>query len=467
MSSTNTIAKFNELCAKLDSAAPARARLTALFDENSFVEIDAFAGKDETEAGVVAGYGLVEGGVVYAFAQDVTVNKGAVSEAHANKIIKIYQLAAKTGCPVVGIYDSNGAKLDEGQAMLSAYSKMLMLQNNLSGVVPQVSIVMGTCGGVSAVLAAGSDFVIMDEKAELFMTAPFVAKANGDNNKDAGAAKAAAEAGVASIVCDGEEACIEKARLLVSMMPQNNLAPLPLFEFAQSEIAIDPNGCPKDIVKAVADADSCIEIDEKFANGMYTFIGTVDGFTTAFVTTSKENAIDAKACTKTARFVKICDAFNIPVITFVNSKGFELSSDLSVVKEAAKLASAYAEATTPKISVITGKAFGPAYITLGAKSSNADVTLAWPQAQISALAPETAIEFLWTDRFKGTEDAKKTREELLNKYIETEASPLEAAKGGFVESVVAPENTRNTVIAMLDMLAGKRENKLPKKHTTI
>lgn len=467
MSSEKTLARFNELSEKINSSAPARERLVKLFDENSFVEIDAFVGKGEDEAGVVAGYGLVEGGVVYAFSQDVTVNKGAVSVSHASKIIKIFELAAKTGCPVVAVYDSNGAKLDEGQAMLSKYSQMLMLQNNLSGVVPQISLVMGTCGGVSAMLAAGADFVVMENKAELFMTAPFVAKANGDNDKLAGTAEAAARAGVASIVCDGEDECIAKVKQLLTLLPQNNLATLPLFDFEENQAVIDTEGCPKDIVKTVADLDSCVELDKDFANGAYTFLGTIAGITTAFVTTSKNNPLNADACSKVARFVKICDAFNIPLVTFLNSKGFELNSDLRAVKEASRMASAYAEATTAKISVITGKAFGPAYVALGAKSSNADVVIAWPQAEISALPVETAVEFLWADKFKGTEDANATRKELTEEYALTEASPIEAARAGYVENVVMPENTRSTVIAMLDMLAGKRETKLPKKHTTI
>lgn len=460
--------KLAELCGGIDQAVPARKRLATLFDPDSFVELDAFMMAQENTAGVVAGYGLIEGGIVYAYSQDVTVNSGAINQAHAKKITKVYELAAKTGCPVVAIFDSNGAKLDEAGMMLSAYSEMLMWSNKLSGVVPQIAVILGTCGGASAMIASGADFVVMSEKAELFMTAPFVTKANGDKTIGAGSAENAAKAGVASVVCANDEACLNETRRLISMLPANNLSASPMFDYADNNsAAIDAEGCPKLMVEAIADADSTLELNKEYANGAYIFLATVAGVTTGFVATSKNNPLDSEACEKVARFVKICDAFNIPVITLVNTNGFEITADISMVKKAAVLASAYAEATTAKISVITGKAFGPAYLALGAKNANADVTIAWPQAEISALAPETAVEFLWADRFEGTQDLQATRKALVEEYADTVASPFEAAKGGYIESVIAPEATRATVINMLDMLAGKRETTLPKKHKTI
>ena len=452
--------------ASVSSENPARARLLKLFDANSFVELDAFVKAGEKDAGVVAGYGLVEGSVVYAFSQDVSADSGAVNVAHARKIKKIYDLAAKTGCPVVCVYDSKGAKLAEGNEMLAAYSEMLMASGKISGVVPQIALVLGTCGGVNAMLAAAADVLVMSKKAELFMTAPFISAANGDACDKAGSAEAAAEAGVANIVADDEDAAIAEVKKLLTMLPQNNLAALPLFDYAESTEALDPAGCPKLIVKAVADADSVVELNAEFGKGIFTFLGTMAGATTAFVATSKKNALDSESCAKAARFVKICDAFNIPVVTFVDTNGFALDANVAVVKDAAKLAGAYAEATTPKISVIAGRAFGPAYIALGSKNANADVTLAWPQAVISALAPETAVEFMWADRFKGTENAKATREALRAEYADTVASAFAAAETGAVEAVIAPEETRKNIINMLDMLAGKRESTLPKKHTT-
>lgn len=459
--------KLLELISKVDKNVPARKRLTALFDENTFVELDEFMQKDEKEAGVIAGYGMIEGGVVYAYSQDVTIDSGAISKVNAKKVKKVYELASKTGCPIVSIFDSNGAKLDEANMMLSAYSKMLMWANNLSGVVPQISLVLGTCAGTSAMICASADFVIMSKKAELYMTAPFVSKANGDKTQNAGSAQNAAKAGIASIVCEDENAAIEQARKVITMLPINNLAPTPFFEFVESTTAIEVGGCPKDIVKAIADEDSLIEINADYANGIFTFLATLAGVSTGFVATSMLNAIDVNSCDKATRFVKTCDAFNIPIITLVNSAGFELTADLSLVKRSAELASAYAEATTAKVSVITGKAYGPVYITLGSKNANSDLTIAWPQAEISALAPETAVEFLMADKLAGVADQKTARDALVEEYLNTVASPFEAAKGGFIDKVISPENTRQTLINMFDILASKRESKLPKKHSTI
>lgn len=468
MSLNDKMDKLSEFAAKLDTSSKARTRLTALFDADSFVELDSFLMAGENAAGVVAGYGMIEGGIVYAWSQDVSVDSGAVSHSHIKKIKKVYELAAKTGCPVVSVFDSKGAKLSEGAAMLNAYSKMLMWTNNLSGVVPQIALVLGTCAGVSAMVAASADYVLMSKEAELFLTAPFISKAAGDTAKGAGTADNAAKGGVAAIVCEDEAATIEKAKKLITMLPQNNLSSLPLFDFTDGGEKIDIEGCPKLYVKNVADAESVIELFPEYGKGVYTFIGTVAGVTAGFITTSKNNPLDADACSKAVRFIKSCDAFNIPLVTFVDTPGFALTADVSMVREIARLASAYAEATTAKISVITGRAFGAAYVALGARNANADVTLAWPNAQISALCPDTAVEFLWADKLKGAgADAKSAHDKLVAEYIDTEASPFKAAEGGFIEAVIAPDDTRRTVIHMLDMLAGKRETKLPKKHVTL
>lgn len=457
--SLSKINKLAELTAAIDMEVPARKRLAMLFDNDSFVELDAFLMADD-KASVVAGYGLVEGGVVYAYSQDITVNSGAISASHAKKIEKVYELAAKTGCPVVCIYDSNGAKLDEANIMLEGYSKALKFANNLSGVVPQIALVLGTCAGISAMQAVSADFVIMSKKAELFLNAPFVTGAKGD-------ADSAAKAGACALVCDDDASAIEQARKIITLLPQNNIASAPLFDFTVSTVALDPDACPKLVVEAIADGNSLVELNCEYSSAVFTYLGTVAGVTTAFVATSFLNALDLNACDKATRFVKLCDAFNIPIVTFVNTNGFEVSGDIRLIREAARLANAYAEATTVKISVITGKAFGAAYIALGSKNANSDVTIAWPQAQISALAPASAVEFLWADKFVGTKNLEETRATLVSEYIDTVASPFEAAKGGHIECVIDPQNTRATLVNMLDMLSGKREVNLPKKHTTL
>lgn len=467
MSTSDKMELLSTFEAKINPDSPARARLAMLFDPGTFVELDRYMMAEEDMAGVVAGYGLVEGATVYAYAQEATVNSGAVSEYHAKKICKVYELAAKTGCPVVSLLDSKGAKVQENAAMLNAYSKMLKSANNLSGVVPQISVVLGTCAGIGALVASAADFLLMSEEAELFLTAPFVAKAKGDSTPDAGSAKAAAAAGVAAAVYPTEAETIAATRTLLTLLPQNNLADLPLSDYAESGAVVDVEGCPKEQVMAIADADSAVELYADFGKGVYTLLATVAGVTTGFVATSRINPLTEQACRKAAGFVRMCDALNIPVVTLLDSEGFAPSADLGQLSALSRLSAVYAEATTQKVAIITGKAFGAVYAALGARNSSADITLAWPKAQISALAPDTAVEFLWADRFVGTENAKATHQALVEEYVATVASPFEAAKLGYIEGIIAPADTRATLIRTLDMLAGKRETKLPKKHITL
>lgn len=467
MNSTEKINQFNEAYASLDKNSTARKRMELLFDEGSFVELNEMMMSGNEVAAVVAGYGMVEGAIVYAFSQDFSINSGAITSSHANKIRKVYEFASKMGCPIVSIFDSNGAKLEEGNEMLNSYSQMLMWSNNISGVVPQIALVLGTCAGASAMIAASADILVMSKKSQIFMTAPFITMANGDNNLDAGTAKAAAESGLASIIGENDSDCIDKVRKLLPMLPSNNLSPAPIFDFESDIQQIEPQGCSKVLAQTIADKDSTILLNQDYGNGANTFLGTMAGVTTGFISTSKGRPIDSNSCDKVARFVKFCDAFNIPIVSFINTNGFAISSDVSIVRSAAKMASSFAEATVPKISVITGKAFGTTYLTLGSKNANADVTIAWPMAQISSLAPETAVEFLWADKFIGITDLEKTREKLVSEYIYNVASPINAAKQGYIDSIILPENTRATLIGLLDMLSSKRETKQPKKHTTI
>ncbi|WP_343256313.1 carboxyl transferase domain-containing protein [Ligaoa zhengdingensis] len=441
-------------------ASPARERLALLFDEGTFTELDAFAKAAGGSAGVVTGYGAVEGTTVFAFAQDKSDANGAVGRVQAAKIKKVYDLAVKTGSPVVGIYDSFGAALTEGNDALAAYGEMLLCGNSLSGVVPQVSVVAGVCAGCAAMLAAGADFVVMSKKAELFLT-PAKGEGTADN---------AAKAGVAHIVEKDADAAIAKARHLVSMMPQNNLSSLPIFDFAASGLeasltAACESGDIKaaDLVKAVFDADSAVELLGGFDDSVYTAMATLGGFTCGVVAT-EGGALNARSCAKAARLMQVCDAFQIPVVTFVNTCGFQAGESghnpLRMVREAAKLAHVYAEATTPKIAVVTGKAYGPAYVAMAGKNAGADLVLAWPSAVISALKPETAAAILHGDDVTKNKDMAAVTAD----YIAGEASPYQASADGTVDDVIDPANTRNLLISALDMLSGKRVTKLPKKH---
>lgn len=466
--------KMQRLAEQTEAAAEtgAKQRLSALFDPDTFVELDAFAAAGEKASGVVTGFGYVEGSPAYAFAQDQKADGGAVGRVHAAKIKKLYEMAAKTGAPLIAVYDSQGARLGEGLDMLAGYGELLALSNNLSGVVPQISVVLGTCAGMSAMLACSADFVVMTEKAEFFLSAPFVTEANGEKTAGAGTAENAMKSGTAHLVCKDEGEALAQTRRLLSYFPVNNLSAVPMFEYE-----VDENGgtyaanymlgnetCTAKLVKAIADLDSVMVLQKEFGKNTVTALGTLAGSTVGFAMT-KGRALDPDDCAKLARFVRTCDAFSVPVVTFVNTPGFVPSARDELagsVRESAKLAHAYAEATCAKICVISGEAYGPAQIALAGKGANADIVIAWPSAVISALNPEASVEILWQDRLAGADQAKRAA--LVEEYCDTLASPFEAAANGYVDFVTAPEQTRETLTNVLDMLSGKRVSKMPKKH---
>ena len=444
----------------------ARKRMAALFDSDTFVEVGALVKNGCGGAGVITGYGLVDGSPVYAFAQDTSVRNGAVGAAHGSKIKKIYELALKTGAPVVGIYDSNGAAIDEGLDAMAAYGDMLCWTNNLSGVVPQVSVVLGPCAGCAAMIAASADFVVISEQAELFLSP-------GD---EACGAKNAALSGVAHLVEKDDAAAVAAARRLIALLPSNNLSALPLCEFREADgadaaleaaaKAMDKADMMK-IIGSVADAGSVIELQKDFTKcGVHVALGTVAGSTGGFVAASDSGKVCSNGSSKIARFVAICDSFQIPVVTFVNCAGFAAVNGHAFrggVREVAKLAHVYAEATTPKIAVICGAAYGSAYVALAGRGANADYAVAWPDAVISALSPATAVAFMEGDKI--TKD--KTRAQVEAEYAANEAGAVAAAAKGHIDDVVDPANTRAAVVSAIDMLIGKRVSRLPKKHANI
>ncbi len=439
--------------------SPAVKRLQMLFDEGAFTEIDGMAKSGEGPAEVVAGFGVVEGCPAYAFAQNSAAAGGAMSKAQAAKIRKVYDLAVKTGAPVVGVYDSVGARLKEADEMLAAYGEILCSSNNLSGVVPQISVIAGPCLGTAALLASSADLVILCEDAQLALETD-------------GSAKEAVSTGAVHLVAAGVEQAMAQARKLVSMLPSNNLAPAPLCEYSDGagfEAAL--NNCAASIDKdgsvdcatllqAVADSGSFLALQEGFGDVFTCGLATVGG-TVCGIAAANGGQIDADSCAKAARFVRFCDAFAIPVVTFVHAQGF------SSLKEAAKLSHAYAEATTAKIAVITGAAYGAAFIALAGRAANADVTLAWPSAVISSLKPEAAVSILWNDKLAAMKNPLADRAALVKEYMDTEAAPFQAAAAGYIDGVIAPAETRERLFAALDMLAGKRVTRLPKKHSNI
>ncbi len=434
----------------------ARERLSLLFDDGIYNEINSKLKEKDDKAAVIAAYGYVNGNAVYAFSQDKSLSGGAVGMAQANKIAKLYELAAKTGTPVVGIHDSNGAFVDGAAASLAAYGKMLSASAVVSGVVPQISVIAGTCAGTAAMFACSSDFVIMTKESEFFM-AP---------NSSNGSAEAAAKAGIASILCDDEKEAILSARALINVLPVNNLANIPVFEFtANAPVAsADVNT----VIASCIDADSDIEIAAEYGKSAFTAIATINGSTVGIAVAGDEGSkLSADDSAKLARFVRTCDAFSIPVVTFIDSEGFEDADVVSSIKAMTTLANCYAEATTAKITIAAGKAIGPVFAAIAGDSNNSDFTYAFEKAVISPLAPLTAVEFMWHDKLAGTTNLEADRKKLAKEYETTLANAEIAAENGFIDDVIAPENTREVIASALDILAGKRVQKLPKKHNNI
>ena len=372
-------------------------RIVSLFDVGSFNEIDCFAksGAGYTEA--VAGYGTIEGCPAYAFAQNSDIDGGAMSKAQAAKINKVYALAVKTGAPVIGIYDSVGGRLKEGSDLLAAYGDILLNSNNLSGVVPQISLILGPCVGTSAMIAAGADIVVMSDKAELTIA----------TNGEGGSADEAAKLGVCHIEAQSEQGAIETVRRLITVLPSNNLSSNSILNIQSGNgaSALSEQADDKTILEAVCDESSFIELGENFGAPTVAGLCELGGSTTGIV--MLKGTVDADACAKAARFIRFCDAFSIPLVTLVDAEKF------ASLREASKLSSSYSEATTPKITVITGSACGPVYIAVAGRGANADYTMAWPNSVVSPLAPETAAIFLWNDRLSGSEDPVEDRKKLI------------------------------------------------------
>lgn len=421
-------------------------RLQLLFDEGTFVEIDSFTKSGDGRAEAAAGFGSVDGCPVYAFAQNSDVEGGAMSKAQAAKICKVYELAEKTGAPVVGIYDSIGARLNESCEMLAAYGDVMLKANNLSGVVPQIAVIAGPCLGASSMIAAAADVVIMSEDGQ------FALQTNGEG----GDLKEASESGLVHLTAKDDKEAVAKARELITLLPSNNLSGAPITDFADSAAETDGESGAS-IIVAVMDQDSFIEFQAGFGAGFIAGLAKLGGNTVGVVA-SEEKTADGKACEKAARLVRFCDAFAIPVITFVNAESF------CCIKAACKLTNAYAEATTAKISVITGEAYGAVYMALAGAAAGVDVAYAWPTASISALNPTTAAVMLWSDKLKGSSNPTADRAKLIAEYKDQEACPFKAAGDGFVQDVIEPSETRLKLYAALDMLAGKRVTRLPKKH---
>lgn len=432
-----------------DKKSDAMARLTALFDDGIFTEIDAYAKDSDGDIEVVAGFGTVGGAPIYAFSQDVSVNDGAIGIAQCTKILKVYNLATKTGCPVIGIYDSNGVKLNEGFEALSLYGDVVKAATSVSGVVPQISVIAGACLGTSALMANMADVVVTVKDADFYVTAPSDVKAEDSFNS-----------GAVDILADDFTQAVNEVKKLVTLLPANNLSPAPIFDFEEPSALCSAGMSASDIISAVADNGSAVEIKAGFGKNVVTALTTVAGTTAGFVVFDG-GSICPDCAEKAESMIKLCDAYNIPVVTVVNSNGLNDADTVKTLKASTKLVSAYATATCPKISVVSEQAIGSAYIILAGKGANADITFAWDTSVVSPLDVEASVAFLYNDRLSAGED----RQALETEYKQTVGSAYTAAACGAVDDVFAPDLTRANLISALDMLSGKREMTIARKHS--
>ncbi len=464
-----------ELCAQQKKAGKliARERIGLLLDAASFVELDVL----NSEAGVVTGYGLINGSPVYVYAQDFTVKGGSVGDAHARKVAKVMDLAEKTGAPVVASLDTAGARLDEGIDAMNAYATMAGKANAISGVVPQIALVLGPCGGIASAIAGMSDVTIMSKNGALFVNGPMVVSAAAGKEIDLetlAGAQASMKSGMAHLTTDTDEEAIALARKLISMLPANNMDEAEGFcaDDVNRELgdlnAIESLQDVRDLLTRMADMNEIVELGAEFAPSMVTAIGKMGGTTVGFVAnqaSKDEGRLTVYGCKKAARFMAFCDCFSIPVVTVVDAMGMKISTapqgELS--RAGAQLMFAYAEATTPRIALIVGSAVGMGYAALASRTA-ADVVYAWPGACISAVTPKIAVQLNWADELKGAEDPYAKRAELEEKYVADVADGVNAAQKGYVDDVIEPAQTRQMIVAALEMLAGKRESKPAKKH---
>lgn len=443
-------AKFEAYKSASVCASKAAERLAMLFDGGEYTELDMYVMNGDAPAGVITAYGYVDGSPVYAFSQDKGVKSGAVNSRHAAKICKVFDLASRTGVPVVGVYDSNGAFVDDGAEAIKAYSDMLLWTSNLSGVVPQISVVAGTCAGSAAMVACSADFVVITDDGELYTT-----PAKETKGEDA------VKNGTAAISAKTDKDAMEAVKKLLAVLPANNVSVPPMFEF--SATGKPASGSAEEIASAAADADSVIELSAGFGIAAYTAIATIGGSAVGIAATNKTaEKLTSEDCAKLARFVRTCDAFTIPVLTVIDTEGFAPGV---CVRDMAKVASAYAEATTLKVSLVSGKAYGAAMAAFGA--GNADVTYAYPEAVIAPIAPVAAAEFLWHDKLKGVPDLTEARNKLAEQYCD-ECTSFDAAAKGCVDGIITPEEARAEIQSVLEAMSGKRMNKrLPKKHSNM
>ncbi len=467
----------------------ARERISVLLDEESFVEIDKFIrrayitpgyeARSEVGEGVICGYGTIGCRPVFVFAQDYTVLKGSLSRAHANKILKTLDMAAANGVPVIGILDSDGARVSEGAAAIDSYADILKKLSDISGVVPTVSIVAGNCIGTAAYIAASTDFCFaIQDMAMIALHGPQIYSSTlGDDIDVKTAFNAEAHnsfTGVAQFMPKDEDECYSEVARLLSFLPLNNLEE-PLNMAADDDPNRQLTGFgeefeydPRALIKAVADAGGAMEYQQYYSPGIITMIGRLNGNTVGFVANESEGNIEGHAARKAARFISLMDAYNIPIVTFANCGGTAVEDvKPMLIANVARLISSYAQAGVPMLTVVTGQAVGDGFAMMCPKSLGADMVYAWPQAVITAMPPEAGAIIMYEDEIKKADDGVAAKQQMIKKYEDEFANPWQAAEQGVVDDVIDPAQTRQLLGAALEMCISKRGSNLPKKHNVM
>jgi len=478
----------------------ARERLDILLDEGSFVELDMLArhrahgfGIEETRPltdGVVTGWGTIDGRKVFVFSQDFTVFGGALGEVFAEKIHKVMDLAASMGAPMIGLNDGAGARIQEGVVSLAAYGGIFHRNVEASGVIPQISVVLGPCAGGAVYSPAMTDFIFMVKgTSHMFITGPDVVRTvTGEDvtqEELGGAMTHASKSGVANFVFDDERTCLENVRYLMSFLPSNNLEDPPVFTPDD-----DPERSCSDIVELIPDAPNkpydmkrvvCeivddgefFEVSQYWAMNIIVGFARVDGHVIGVVGNQPQVAagtLDIEASEKAARFVRTCDAFNVPLVAFVDVPGFLPGTDQEyggIIRHGAQLLYAFCEASVPRIQIITRKAYGGAYDVMNAKSIGADLAFAWPSAEIAVMGPEGAVNIIFRRELAEADEPEARRAELVEEYTERFANPYNAAERGYVDDVIDPRGTRRVLIRSLEMLRSKKEQLPQRKHGNV
>jgi acetyl-CoA carboxylase carboxyltransferase component len=478
----------------------ARERLDLLLDAGSFIELGTYVthraqgfGMEASHPygdGVVTGLGRVDGRVVYVFAQDFTVMGGSVGLAHARKIAQVQDLAYQNGAPLIGINDSGGARIQEGVDALAGYGEIFMRNVRASGVIPQISVIMGPSAGGAVYSPAITDFVFMTEKnAFMFITGPEVVRAvtHEEVSSDSlgGAQVHSARSGVAHFTAADEPSLLAQVRLLLSYLPSNNLSPAPYLsprddaQRATRELAevvpADPQQAydVRDVIRALVDSGEFLEVQRDYATNIVVGFARMDGYVAGVVANQPDSlagVLDINASDKGARFIRFCDAFHIPLVTLVDTPGFLPGTEQEyggVIRHGAKMIFAYAEATVPKVSVVLRKAYGGAYIVMSSKHLGGDLNLAWPGAEIAVMGPEAAAPIIFRHELENAVDRSETEAQLVKRYREELANPFVAAERGYIDDVIEPAETRARLIQGLQVLRDKRQAVPARKHGNI